>query len=170
MISLMMIPTKIVWVMAMNDDCDGDDGGDDDDDKDEADDDDHHHEAGNVTTRWLRSRSPALVMTSPHPHPATSANPTSNAKPWRVKSLEPPSVMASSSALLLAGATFLLSVAAQVRNLRFYDTDSVTGSIGGTVYWEQPSSGTSGVKSYAVFLATDENGTDEVRDSITFSV
>jgi len=63
----------------------------------------------------------------------------------------------------LAGATFLLSVAAQVRNLRFYDTDSVTGSIGGTVYWEQPSSGTSGVKSYAVFLATDENGTDEVQ-------
>lgn len=45
-----------------------------------------------------------------------------------------------------------------MRNLRFQDQDTDAGQIGGTVYWERPTSGDYGFK-YAVYLAQDTAGT-----------
>lgn len=66
-------------------------------------------------------------------------------------------------ALVLFAMTRFGTANAQIQNLRFDDTDTNTGSIGGIAYWDRPAAGDSTIISYRVFIAEDAAGTNEVQ-------
>jgi len=70
---------------------------------------------------------------------------------------------------IAAASVWRLSSAATVQNLRFEDTDTSSGNIGGIIYWETEVSASSYVEGtsvrashYNVYLSTDSSGTTKV--------
>lgn len=57
-------------------------------------------------------------------------------------------------AIRFQAAAFYIAAVAQVRNLRFDDTDPDAGEVAGVIRWEQPAVGTHGFAHYAAFFST----------------